>query len=91
MSQQQRVSAPSFLPPPIKTQSSRIHYAALSTVCFTQHPKLARHSPCITVAFYALGPGVLLGKFPYAPVGRALLRSASLEVRFWRVGRGRPS
>ena len=36
---------------------------------------------------YALGPGVISGKSIYAPVGRALLRSASLECDFgaWDV------
>lgn len=84
MSQQQRVSASS----PTTTRSS----SSPSLRCTCQNPHLtaqllARDPSYCTGKVYALGPGVISGKSTDAPVGRALLPSASLECDFgaWDV------
>jgi hypothetical protein len=84
MSQQQRVSASS----PTTTRSS----SSPSLRCTCQNPHLtaqllARDPSYCTAKVYALGPGVISGKSTDAPVGRALLPSASLECDFgaWDV------
>jgi hypothetical protein len=83
MSQQQRVSA---LFPHHNTAFSRRFYRAAPAKSLSHHSGIHRAAYFTSSAYIRVGVRVLLGKFFTTRLWGVHL--ASLEVRFWRVGRG---